>query len=305
MTLVATISPREKLAANASLAISAMVWATMFPATEFLLTTWDPFVLTALRLGLGGLILLVVLWLREPATLMPGTLPWRDLWLLGGLGIGLGTSLLAIGIMYSGAVLASIIAASSPIIATFMARFLYGIPVGRPVVAGAVVAVAGGVTAAIAGADGVVEVKGGEVLVFASMVLWVWYSQSAQRRLAGLSQVAIASLTLLTGSASLALALPLLMALGLSSPLIDTTPSTLLLILYIAAGPASFSITCWHYGVSRMGVAIASIYGNMVPVVVVVIAMIGGRPPRVAHLVGGALIIAGVLYAQLGRDRTS
>ena len=86
--------------------------------------------------------------------------------------------------------------------------------------------------------------------------------------------------------------------------MIDTTPSTLLLILYIAAGPASFSITCWHYGVSRMGIAIASIYGNMVPVVVVVIAMIGGRPPRIAHLVGGALIIAGVLIG-FGRSASA
>ena len=72
---------------------------------------------------------------------------------------------------------------------------------------------------------------------------------------------------------------------------------------HLAAGPGSFSPVLWHFGVSRIGITAASIYSNLVPVVVVSIAIAAGRYPTVMHLVGGALVIAGVLFAQL-RKRT-
>jgi drug/metabolite transporter (DMT)-like permease len=51
--------------------------------------------------------------------------------------------------------------------------------------------------------------------------------------------------------------------------------------------------------VQRIGIAVSAIYRNMVPVVVVLIAVAFGRYPTALHLVGGALIVAGVLYAQI------
>jgi drug/metabolite transporter (DMT)-like permease len=51
--------------------------------------------------------------------------------------------------------------------------------------------------------------------------------------------------------------------------------------------------------VRRIGVTIASIYSNLVPIVVVLIAMLEGIQPTTGHLIGGLLIISGVLIAQL------
>ncbi len=65
--------PRRKLVAKAALVISTAVWATMFPVTEALLVGWDPYLLTAGRLGPAAVILLCVHCLREPLALLPRT----------------------------------------------------------------------------------------------------------------------------------------------------------------------------------------------------------------------------------------
>ncbi len=295
--------PRQTLIANGALAISTSDWAKMIPVTEAQLDGWDPFLLTAGRLGLAAVILLSVHCLRARSALLPRTLPWKDIWLLGGVGIAGSTVCLTLGIKHSGAVIAAILAASSPIIAAFLARFFFAIPVARAVVLGALLAVAGGVMAALGDAAELGGIRGGEPFVLAAMVIWVWYSQSAQRRLSGLPQIGIAALTMFAGAVVLILALPVLVLIGVAEVSYDLSWRSLAMLLYLAGGPASFCLFLWHFGVSRIGITIASIYSNLVPVVVVSIAIAAGRYPTVMHLAGGALVIAGVLFAQL-RKRT-
>lgn len=295
--------PRQTAVANGALVISTAVWATMFPVTEALLEVWDPFLLTAGRLGLAAVILLSVHCLRERAAVLSRTLPWKDIWLLGGVGIAGSTVCLTLGIKHSGAVIAAILAASSPIIAAFLARFLFAIPVARAVVLGALLAVAGGVMAALGDVAELGGIRGGEPFILAAMVIWIWYSQSAQHRLSALPQIAIAALTMFAGAVVLILALPVLVLIGVAEVSYDLSWRSLAMLLYLAAGPASFSLVLWHFGVSRIGITAASIYSNLVPVVVVSIAIAAGRYPTVMHLAGGALVIAGVLFAQL-RKRT-
>jgi len=274
----------------------------MFPVADHLLATWDPYVLACTRLGLAAVVLVTALALREGRWLVIAALPWRDIWLLGGAGLAVGTTLLALGIKHSGATAAAIISASSPIVAAFVARVLFAIAIPRAVLAGAVLAVGGGVLAALAGrrAGGL---GGGEVLVLLSLTFWLCYSQSAQRRLGALSQLAITALTVLAGAVTLAAALPILIALGIAEARLDLAPPSLALVVYIAVGPASLSIFLWHFGVSRMGVTVASIWGNLVPVIVVLITLAGGASLQALHLVGGVLIVAGALTAQLARTR--
>src|SRR5919108_136980 len=57
------------------------------------------------------------------------------------------------------------------------------------------------------------------------------------------------------------------------------------------------SATAGRHTVALLGL-LAAMYGNLIPVVAAVIAVWAGTPPTPAQLVGGAIIIAGVLYAQ-------
>ena len=297
MTDAAAISPRDQLGANAGLLVSTLLWATMFPVTERLLASWDPFIITQGRLGLAGLILLAALYLRQGRAAIVAV-PWRRVWLLGAL-VACSTSLLAIGIMFSGALASAIIAAAAPIVAAFIARVLFAIAVSRGVAVGAALAVAGGVTAALGKAGGFDGVGGGELFILAGISLWILYSQTAQRWLAGHSQLAIAATTVFASSVWIAVALPLLLLSGLAVPRIEFGWQPIALICYLAAGPASISLFLWHYGVSRVGVTIGAMHGNLAPIAVALIGVASGAYPSPAQLIGGALIIAGVLFGQL------
>ncbi|MSP67647.1 MAG: DMT family transporter [Alphaproteobacteria bacterium] len=300
MTTAAVPPAGGRLRANLALLGSMVVWATNFPVTEALLTVWDAYLLAFVRLGVSVVFLFFLLALREGRAAFTQDLPWGRLWILGGAGAGVSTIFLTVGVKHAGAVMAAMIAALMPIIAAIMARFLFRLPLARAVLIGAALAVAGGVLAALGSAEGGLgEARGGELLMLISMILWVWYSEMSRHWLSGLSLLSLSAYTMLTATLTSLAVLPVLAVLGMTGPTYDLAPPILGLLLYLGAGPVSLALLLWHYGVQRIGIAISSIYRNLVPVVVVLIAVAFGRYPTAVHLMGGALMIAGVLYAQI------
>ena len=61
----------------------------------------------------------------------------------------------------------------------------------------------------------------------------------------------------------------------------------------------------WFFGCSRVGVPVASLFQNLMPIAAVLVSLLFGREPTWAQIVGGAIILAGVLYAQLAGRRRS
>jgi drug/metabolite transporter (DMT)-like permease len=233
-------------------------------------------------------------------------MPWGKLLLLGFFGMSLTSLMMTLSIELSSGVSAAIASATNPISSAVTARLLHRVPLLPGIVLGAVLSTAG-VLVSIFGSGAAVELRGGEVLVIGANVIWTWYSMMAQRWLAGHSQLQITGLTALTGVAGLYAVLGVAGASGLAEFHLDLSPEPLLLVL--AAG-ASVAIgnSLWHYGVSRVGVTLAAMYGNVIPIVAAAIAFWAGTPPTAAQLIGAAVIIAGVLYAQtmaLRRDRRS
>ena len=55
-----TMTARQKVLGNLAFCCGVTIWATMFPATEYLLNNWDPVAITFVRMSGGGLVLLVV-----------------------------------------------------------------------------------------------------------------------------------------------------------------------------------------------------------------------------------------------------
>jgi drug/metabolite transporter (DMT)-like permease len=296
----AALSPsgRQKLAGNLVIAAGTSVWATHFIVTAELLATWDPYYLTAGRLLSGTCFLLTAYLVQSGGRVLRGV-PVRVSLVLGILGIAFSTILMTIGIRYSGAVASSIIAAASPIIAAFVARFIFNTPLAPSVLVGAAVAVGGGVLAAMPDGAEAAEFHGGEILVFLGIALFTWYSAGAARWMPNVSRLGVTAVTIAIGALAILLALPFLTWIGLAELRMGFTWREILLILYLGAGPASVALFTWHWGVSRIGVTIASIYSNLVPIVVVLISMLEGEQPTTGHLIGGLLIICGVLVAQL------
>ncbi len=289
----------EKVLGNVMLALGTSVWGTHFLVTDILLAGWDPYFLTAARL-LSATGFLMTFYTLQARGRPLARMPWKAALLLGSAGIALSTVMLTLGVKYAGAVPASIVAAAAPIVAAFVARAGFGLPLALATVIGAVVAVAGGVFAALGSASGDAgDLRGGELFILGAITLFTWYSIGAQRWLGGLSQLGITAVTIMIGALTMVVALPFLVALGVADVRVEFSWVSIAYILYLGAGPASFSLFTWHWGVSRVGVTVASIYSNLVPVVVVAIRTVEGEPPTAEHVIGGLLIISGVLIAQL------
>ena len=293
------VSVSQKVAGNVVLALGTSVWGTHFLVTDVLLASWDPYFLTAARL-LSATGFLLTFYTFQTRGRPLNRIPWKAALLLSTIGIALSTVFLTLGVKYAGAVPASIVAAAAPIVAAFVARAGFGMPLRLAVVFGAVIAVAGGIIAALGSASGDAgDLRGGELFILAAITIFTWYSIGAQRWLTGLSHLGITAITITIGGLTMIAVLPVLVGLGIAETRFEFSLSSTAYILYLGAGPASFALFTWHWGISRVGVTIATIYSNLVPIVVVAARMIQGEPPTIGHLIGGVLIISGVLAAQL------
>jgi len=293
------VTKTQKLLGNFAFFIGVTIWSTMFPATEYLLINWDPVAITFVRMSGGALVLLVAFTLLEDVSSTLQAAPWGKIFLLGIIGVSASTLLFAWGIKLSSAIAAALIATTGPIVATLITRFLYSEPLRRGIVLGVLLAVSGGICAVLGSGDRFDQFKGGEFLVLMAMSLWVWYSYNCQRWLPDFPQIGIAALTVTAGALGFATYVGVAEFSGFDDIRFGTSIHEWMILGWLSIGPASTSIFLWHFGVSRIGVTIGSMYQNLVPIVVVLISIFLGQYPTMIHLVAGVLIISGVLYTQI------
>ncbi|MEE2980185.1 MAG: DMT family transporter [Pseudomonadota bacterium] len=194
----------------------------------------------------------------------------------------------------------AMMSATSPIVAALTARVVFAMPLYGGIVASTLLTMAGGLVIVVMGNGGTAEFRGGEGLVILATVSWTWYSQAAQRWLAGYSQLHITGLTVMTGSVALVVLATLAHVTGLYETRFDLTPASLAMVLYLGVIPIGIGAWLWMFAVSRLGVTVASIYHNFVPVSAVLVATVAfGAVPTVYHLIGGVIILAGVVYSQV------
>src|SRR5690606_30697383 len=75
--------------------------------------------------------------------------------------------------------------------------------------------------------------------------------------------------------------------------------AALWMLAWVGVGGAGFAILFWNYGVSHIGVPVATLYTSMAPVfAVMVAALFFDASVTLQQVAGGALILAGVLRMQ-------
>jgi drug/metabolite transporter (DMT)-like permease len=262
-----------------------------------LLETWDPLPLAAARLGLASAAMLGMAFLSQqlPAA---RALPWRDIALLGGLGVATSVLCLLAGQALSDPVTASAIATMQPVAAALIGYASGRERLGRLQIMGILLAVSGALV--ISPASQGAGFRGGEPLLVANVFLWTWYSHGARERLGGLGTFAAGGLTMLVASAVLTLGS---IAMGPLQPqAADLSLASLPWLLWMGVVGIGLSVPLWLASVRLLGLAVASLHINLAPFYVILIGLAFGGSVGARQILGAGLVATGAIVAQRFRQ---
>lgn len=285
------------------LLLVALFWGGMIPLTKYQLVRWDPYFLVAVRsLSAAPLLWLLMLWTDRDRP-KPAHVPAWRVWTFGVVGNGGFAVLYTVGVQFSDPILAAIVTATGPAVAAVTDRVFFRLPFNRLMIPGLIASAAGCALASIdpgAGAAGV-AFGGGEVLILLSVICWSWYSTVAQRWCPDWSQVRITFTTMATsGLAMTALYLALsTTGAAVFPPAWPQAPIEAFSLFWYIVTVMVLGVVLWNVGVHAVGVVTASLYINLTPVVAIAILVLTqDAQPTTQQLMGGALVLAGIVYSE-------
>lgn len=293
--------------ATAGLVATALIWGAMIPMTYVLATVYfDPFFVSAIRYLIPAPLLVLMAFMVDRASPFRAPVPVLTVFRLGG-GMAGFSVFYTVGIMLSDPVRAAIAMSCGPLVAALLTRALLRVPLARGFWPAAACAVVG---AALVAVDAVRPRAGsagdhgywGEALLVLAMASWSWYSIRVQSWLMplGWSQMRITCLTSMAGGV---LICTLFTGLAIFDP--SRLPASIPpapafgMLAWVALGGAGISILFWNFGVSHVGVPVATLYTSLAPVFsVLVAALFFGSHVTLQQVAGGMLILAGVVRMQ-------
>ncbi len=306
---------------------ASVLWGLNLPLSAALLKHFDPFWVSPLRymvatLLLGGM-LLVSLGPQQLRSPIP-------LWRVAVLSLCVAGFLLLynLGLALTHPMTVAALSAGSPVYVAVVSRLMTGARLERGfwgatalTLLGAGIAVLGRSRAGVAGAVADVGVgtggagvgaafklQGGELLVVLGICSWTAYSILAQRWFApSTSQLRRTYLTTIGALPWLLLFWAAARASGLvGPPNLHPAPLPVVQLLVAAVFCTALATVAWNTGVNRLGIQTGGLWQNMVPVFAVLISLLFfGVQPLAEQLVGGAVVLAGVLYMQWQRARSA
>ncbi|MGH7583121.1 MAG: DMT family transporter [Gemmatimonadales bacterium] len=285
-------SPRS-LPPHAGMLLVVLFWAGNFTAAKIAFTQLDPLAFTAIRFVVGSAVLWAIVRGYEGPTRLPHGAFWPLVW-LGIIGNSIYQVLFVEGLARTSATKSSLILAGMPALVTLAAGLLR---IERVTTAQrvAVVVATVGVAIVILGRGGSLDhgFGVGDGMLLAAVVMWAIYTLLLRRWTLPMSSLNLTAWTMYTGT-------PLLVIVGIPALLRTDWHRVSLAgwggLTYSALLSLVAAYVLWNRGVALLGAARTVVYNTIVPLVATVIAMIGlHERPGAIHIVGGALIVAGVL----------
>lgn len=298
---------RQLLIANLILLMPVLCWGLPIPFLDELFDRWDPVLSSALRywVALPCVYLVWRLGRRPGAPVKPAGIGWWPIIRLSTIGLCGFSVVYSFAVDYMHPVTAAVLTASGPVTAAVVARLLFGQPMRQGFGLAIVLSLVGAVLTTVDfDADGgaTFDLRGGEPLFLLAQALWAWYSLEAQRLLPGVSQVQLTLVTLIPPVFVLPLLYVVLLPLGLAHlppAWNEILGQDIAVQVWLGVFGVAVAIVTWNMAVKVSGIVVSTLYLNLTPVVAVLMALLIGIEPRPLQLVGGAIVLAGIVQAQL------
>jgi drug/metabolite transporter (DMT)-like permease len=279
--------------------LATITWATNMILGRWLRNDIGPLTLAASRFFIASVLFAILLQRRPAEERRLGP----DRWLLLGMafsGVAVFSPVLYLGLRFTTAVNGTLINGLGPLITAAMAALLIQESMSWRRLGGALAALVG-VAIVISGGSvtfwRTMEVNVGDLIVLAAVTLWAVYSVLGQRVMRHRSALSATAF-----SAFLALPFLVLGAAWETQTLpMNLGPQLLPFVVYIAIAPTVVGFVSWNEGVQRLGSSRAAVFYNTLPLYGALFGyLLLNEPIGPAHLVGGALIIAGGVWAARG-----
>lgn len=299
--------PMARLGGIGLVNLATLTWATNMVLGRWLRDDIGPLTLAAARFLVGSLLFVALLRRQPPEERRLG----QDRWLLLGMalsGVTLFAPTLYLGLRFTTALNATLINGFGPLITGALAALLIHEPMSRRQIVGATVGLAGVIILISGGSLAfwrTMHNSTGDLIVLGAATLWGLYSVAGRRVMRHRS-------TLSATAFSAFLGLPLLLiaaAWEIRTFPINASPRLLLAALYIGIAPTVIGFLAWNTGVCRLGPSGAMVFYNTLPLYGALLGYLFlGEPIGPPHILGGALVIGGGLWAAragpLERDRS-
>jgi drug/metabolite transporter (DMT)-like permease len=294
------------LGAFAAMVFVGASWGANVPISKVMLDYFDLIPMSAIRTFVAGVILAVLLVLLEGPTALRIGLGFRRFALLG-LMMGGFFVVYTLGIQFSNPITAAAVAVAGPLVSATTVRLVTGLRFDPGFPVALVLTLLGGAILASSTlvGSGSVTFGGGEIIVLLSNSIWTLYSIKAQAwfdRASQLHRTYVASLSAFGWMLLISL---VLITLGWSrSPLAVTDGWVWAQLLTVALFASGLGGYFWNIGASRLGIAVASLWVNLVPFFAVLWSMAYGFVPNLYQILGGLVALSGVVYMQWRRLQT-
>ncbi len=273
----------------------AVIWGVNFSVVKYGTQVMEPLAYNALRMLLASAVLLFLAYQRRGREVVPAD-RWR-LMALGVLGHCIYQVLFINGIARTRAGTASLVVAASPAMVALVARSFGHEKLPLRAVAGIALSISG-VFLVLGGSisdDGVGHLTG-DLLILAAVVCWAFYTTGLLPLTTRVDAVPVAAWTLLGGVIPLTLlAFPALTRLEWRA----VTWLTWGAITYSGIGAMVVGYLIWYHGVHRIGPTRTSMFGNLQPIVAVLVAwLVLNEVPTLFQGVGAATVVGGLYLAR-------
>lgn len=298
---------RHLAGAFAAMIFVGASWGANVPVSKVMLGYFDLIPMSAIRTTSGAIVLALLVAMVEGVRSLGVDVGIRRFVLLGLMMSGFFVAY-TLGLQFSNPISAAAVQVAGPLVSAITVRVAtgarfdrgFGTALGLTLLGGAIL---------VSGSfldRGSVTLGGGEFVILASNALWTLYSLKAQAwfdRSSQLHRTYVASLSAAGWTALISL---VLVGVGWThSPFNVTDPWVWAQLLAVAVFASALGGYFWNVGASRLGVAIASLWVNLVPFFAVLWSMAYGFMPNAYQIVGGLVALSGVVYMQWRKLKTT
>jgi drug/metabolite transporter (DMT)-like permease len=271
------------------LVITMTIWGSTFVVTKELVTQLPPLALAFLRVLIAAIVLMPFALRRRDRT---QRLPWRALMLLGLVGVAGYYILFNLALVYTSAVQGALVQSCIPAATALVAMVWLREPATMRRWLGIVLSVAG-VLIVFSGdsSEAAPLAVVGNVLMFATVLAWAWYTSLA-KQVAQVDPVVVTASLMGTGALLL---LPFAAAELAMKGVPRLDGASWLALLYLGAGASGMAYLMYNDALRHMDASQAGVYTNLIPIVGVITGVVVlGEPLSLRAVVGGAIVMAGV-----------